>query len=210
MKVYIGPTSSWIGPDTMCYPLKYIGVSESMRDYISDKIPTGPFEWFDNTFRKRKIKIRIDRFDTYSMGSTLANIIYPMLIQLRNTTHSAPDVDDSDVPIQFRSDSSLPKDNVWDVDSNHFVRWDYVLDEMIFAFDSKLNDEWEEQFYSGYYDMVRSCINPKEQDEKKKLYEIIQGPAHTYKHDKTGYNKYNDRIENGFRLFGKYYSSLWD
>jgi hypothetical protein len=28
--------------------------------------------------------------------------------------------------------------------------------------------------------------------------------------DKEGYNKYRERINNGFRLFGKYYESLWD
>jgi hypothetical protein len=37
-----------------------------------------------------------------------------------------------------------------------------------------------------------------------------EGPNHTYKFDYDGYEKVAKRIENGFRLFGKYYQGLWD
>jgi hypothetical protein len=37
-----------------------------------------------------------------------------------------------------------------------------------------------------------------------------KGPNDTYKADYEGMKKVHDRMNNGFRLFGKYYRSLWD
>ena len=96
--------------------------------------------WVDSK-RSRKIKIKIDKYDTWSMDSTLAYIITPMLKQLKETKHGAPCVDDKDVPKELRSTSAPPKKNNWDVDANHFKRWDWVLDEMIWSFEQKLSDE---------------------------------------------------------------------
>jgi len=39
---------------------------------------------------------------------------------------------------------------------------------------------------------------------------MIEGPNHTEVHDKNGRKEYEKRIQNGFRLFGVYYQSLWD
>ena len=47
---------------------------------------------------ERTINVRIDDFDTWSMDHTLAPIILPMLIQLKETKHGSPKVDDADVP----------------------------------------------------------------------------------------------------------------
>lgn len=117
--------------------------------------------------------VKIDRHDTWSMDYTLAPIILPMLMQLKDTKHGAPFVDDEDVPESIQSINAEPKENEWDVDSNHFKRWDHVLDEMIFAFARKLKDDvWE-----------------LEENERQLTQE---------------------RMTNGFRLFGKYYENLWD
>ena len=40
--------------------------------------------------------------------------------------------------------------------------------------------------------------------------EMKHGPHHTFKIDWEARSKYQDRITNGFRLFGKYYENLWD
>jgi hypothetical protein len=37
-----------------------------------------------------------------------------------------------------------------------------------------------------------------------------KGSNHTYTVDNEGKKAYHDRITNGYRLFGKYYESLWD
>jgi hypothetical protein len=81
--------------------------------------------------------VKIDRYDTWSMDHTLADIILPMLKQLKTTKHGSPSVDDQDVPegLGLRSTEAGPKENEWDTDDNWFKRWDWVLDEMIFAFE---------------------------------------------------------------------------
>lgn len=92
---------------------------------------------------KKHKYVHIDYWDTWSMDITLAPIIHPMLIQLKKTQHGAPYTDDDDVPEELRSTSARPKENEWDTDEFHFERWDWILDEMIFAFDQKIKDEWE-------------------------------------------------------------------
>ena len=85
--------------------------------------------------------VKIDRYDTWSMDHTLADNILPMLKQLKESKHGAPYVDDEDVPEELKSTSATPKENEWDTDENHFKRWDYVLDEMIYAFSQYIHEE---------------------------------------------------------------------
>ena len=159
--------------------------------------------WIDSK-KKRTIKVHIDRWDTWSMDHTLAYIILPMLKQLKATKHGAPYVDPKECPpeLQPKKQTKKQKDNC-ETDSTHFARWDWVLDEMIFAFESKLDDSWEDQFESGEWDT-----------QWKKLedgnYQMVNGPNHTREYDWEGRKKYQERISNGFRLFGKYYENLWD
>lgn len=143
-----------------------------------------------NPNKERKVFIQIDPWDTWNMDTTLALIIVPMLKQLRiGKDGGAPNVDDEDVPENLRK-SSAPPVKDWETDDNHFKRWDWVLDEMIFAFESKLTD-WQDQFWNTPPVSTENDINP------------ILGC------DAAGINAYADRMENGFRLFGKYYSGLW-
>jgi hypothetical protein len=143
---------------------------------------------------QREISINIDPWDTYSMDHTLALIISPMLKQLREKTHGAPLVEDEDVPENLKSTSAPPKKNEWDTDANHFNRWDWVLSEMIFAFDNTIDDSWQDQFF------------PVIEDDDEESFQV---KALDFTVPKEYYD-YCDRIQNGFRLFGKYYSHLWD
>lgn len=165
-------------------------------------------QWIDS-MKERKIKVRIDRYDTWSMDNTLAHIALPMLKQLKETKHGAPFVDDKDVPKELRSTSAPPKKNEWDTDDNHFKRWDWVMDQMIFAFESELDDSWEDQFRTGENDL-RSRAIEWDENGKPKLYQMVDGPNHTAETDWDGMKAYQKRIDNGFRLFGKYYQALWD
>lgn len=150
------------------------------------RVKIGPYpkwRWYDNWLynclgkeKKQSIEVQIDPWDTWSMDHTLAYITLPMLKQLKKTKHGAPDVDDQDVPENLRKANADPKDNEWDVDSNLFKRWDYVLGEMIYSFDCKIN---KDEVYMRFND--RSKMEAEQQ-----------------------------RISNGFRLFGKYYEALWD
>ena len=81
------------------------------------------------------------------------------------------------------------------------------MDEMIFAHQSKLDDDWQSQFYTGVADYIHVEV-PSE--KYGKLYQMKEGPNHTQKIDWDGMKAYEERIQNGFRLFGKYYQGLWD
>jgi len=153
--------------------------------------------------------VKIDRYDTWSMDHTLADIILPMLKQLKETKHGSPFVDDEDVPEELKSTSAPAKENEYDTDANHFARWDYVLNEMIFAFEHKVDDTWEEKFRSGEIDK-KTVACQWDKNGKATMFEWIDGPNHTYKCDYEGIAEVQKRITNGFRLFGKYYENLWD
>jgi hypothetical protein len=161
--------------------------------------------WFDRL--KQKVSVRIDPWDTWSMDHTLAHIVLPMLKQLKETKHGGPYVYPEDVPTELRPTkkelTAYTKNG--ETDSKFFERWDWVMDEMIFAFESKHND-WEEQFQSGEHDIQWIKIT---EGKLKSHSEMVKGPNDTYKIDWIGRTAYQERITNGFRLFGKYYESLW-
>lgn len=158
--------------------------------------------------------VKIDKWDTWGADSTLSYIILPMLKQLHEHKHGAPNTDDEDVPVTLRSttkSAQKAKKNNWDTDGNHFRRWDWILNEMIWTFEQLHPDyDWEEQYWTGVSDHI--WVPSKEVDDKGKplTYEMKDGPKNTRKWDKIGYMKHNARIDNGTRLFGKYFRSLWD
>lgn len=158
--------------------------------------------------------VKIDRWDTWSLDHTLGRIALPMLKQLKETKHGAPLVDDEDVPEELKSTSAPPKKNEYDTDGNHFKRWDYVMDEMIFAFEHRLDDSWQDAFRSGEIDhkwVKTDKTYPNPVTGKEEItYQMVDGPNHTYKCDYDGMRVVEERIQNGFRLFGKYYQGLWD
>lgn len=137
MKVYIGPYTSWVGPYQIADLLRFVGVGEDTRHRIGERLAKTSLaklcEWAESK-RHRTIKVRIDPYDTWSMDSTLSLIILPMLVQLAADKHGAPYTEDADAPEHLRSTSAPPKENEWDTDANHFLRWDWIMGEMIFAF----------------------------------------------------------------------------
>ena len=143
--------------------------------------------------------VKIDRWDTWSMDHTLSYIILPMLKQLNETKHGAPYTEDEDVPEYLRSHMAQPKENEWDTDSLHFMRWDWILAEMIWAFEQELKDDDEHQFFDD-----SECGDEKFPWDKDGQY------LSKIKVDNEGLEAHQKRKANGFKLFGKYYQNLWD
>lgn len=219
MKVYIGPYRSdflrisihygymnWkYGRDWQDSTTKF----EMFLEKTEDKL-----QWLANKTinkllkrRKRKISVRIDPTDTWSMDTTLAYVILPMLKQIASTKHGAPDIADEDVPDELKSTVAEPKENEWDIDSNHFKRWDWVLGEMIYAFECEVDPNWDEQYHTGKHDLIAET---EIDEDGKKIFAMRRGPNHTHVFDMETYKKDWARRANGTRLFGKYYNSLWD
>lgn len=160
--------------------------------------------WIDSK-RKRTEVVRIDRYDTWNMAETLALIILPMLKQLHETKHGSPFVEDEDVPegLGLRSTDAPPVDE-YDSDDNIHKRWDWVMEEMIWAFEQINDDDNDRQFFSGESDIYFERVEGKNYSEMKR------GPKDTMVYDKEGHRKHEERIQNGLRLFAKYYRGLWD
>ena len=179
--------------------------------------------WFYNNtinyivkHRKRKISVRIDREDTWSMDHTLAYIILPMLKQLKATKHGSPYVEPEDVPEHMRLteretavfdhgsyDKTLnATDEEIDAASEKFhAQWVWVLDQMIWSFEQEIDIK------AGY-----CYYDPYEPGE------IVEGDSLFSEEDRLKMGKFNpekcktfnERKQLGFTLFGKYYQGLWD
>ena len=147
--------------------------------------------------------VKLDRWDTWSFDHTLADIILPGLKQLKKDKHGAPFTEDDDVPEYLRSYMAQPKENEWDTDSLHFMRWDWILDEMIWAFEQKVDNNSDSQFFD------HSAYKDDKKGTDTWLDDMTKGASKT-KYDKEGHQAWQTRKANGFRLFGKYYENLWD
>jgi hypothetical protein len=204
MRIKIGKYKNWFGPyqvaELLCFWAKETVVYEcgfkSKPDYV-DKF--GEFlsntwlykvlVWIDEK-KKRTVKVHIDKWDTWNMDHTLALIILPMLEQLRETKHGSPYVDDEDVPEYLRKGNEdqltfefYNRGLTVDEDIIH-KRWEWVLNEMIWAFKEHLDDNADEKFFNN--------------------------DTHKSKYDHDAWTSWNEKKQNGFRLFGKYYTGLWD
>ena len=227
MKVHIGPYSSDLIPvrrwEISYTTLRHKTLYREEEDYdrldkvvywLLDKIEdlVRPINRWSNN-RKRKVKIKIDNYDVWSADHTLAMIIHPVLVKLGEVKHGSPNVDDKDVPKHLKSTSAPPKENEWDVDDNHHKRWEWVLAEMIWAFEQMLHDDCNTWQFHHNSDQLEMITKPLE--DNPKLYSIDfnhqkdpNKPA--YWVDNKGKEAHMKRVNNGLRLFAKYYHSLWD
>ena len=92
--------------------------------------------------RKRTVKVKIDKWDTWNMDTTLSIIILPMLKQLQATKHGSPTVEFEDVPEHMRTTETEDWDDQLTFDfynqtdlhgwnkrgSDIHDRWNWVLD----------------------------------------------------------------------------------
>jgi len=203
MKVNIGPYKSHITTHRIkCDYLEWAYGDDWFKvkpeDYIwNDRVVSGILDFIDyclkpiNKFRNRKIKIKYQNYDTWSLDHTLALIILPGLKQLKATNHGYASVDYSDLPHDWLKDASGED------------QWEWVMEEMIWAFEEIANDcPGAEAFYSGEVDIQWA--------DNGGYSTMEHGPKHTFNVDFEGRKKYDSRIERGTTLFGKYYRSLWD
>ena len=194
MRVNIGPYTSWIGPYTisnavffwvdkraMDWDDEYLKrwdaqACEKFGDWLASTWISKFCNWIDSK-RNRKVKVRIDPYDTWSMDHTLALIIHPMLLQLKATNHGYFSSDPEDAPSIGKGDET----DYGHSDTLTLDRYNWIMDEMIWAFAQLVDTESEFQFY-----------------DEKTGWDLEASKAH------------HDRISNGLRLFGKYYRGLWD
>jgi hypothetical protein len=209
--------SHWISPYTILekvYFWREIDYDEPRIKQLSNWL--SPFcegvQWFLDRIHPRFEYVKIDHYDTWSMDHTLATVILPMLKQLKATKHGSAMVDDEDVPPHLqsagykKSKKKTPRaggrtisPDVHAIDSENddtiHERWDWVLSEEIWAFEQMLDDEkgegkfWDHSECRGL-PWADDYVSPK--------------------CDWDGLKAHQERMQNGFRLFGKYYLCHWD
>ena len=164
------------------------------------KIDIGPYRrksWFS---RKRKVKIKYHDYDTWCLDYTLALIIVPGLKQLKATNHGYGHVDDEDLPTVCLKDASGEE------------RWEWVMDEMIWAFEQHGEEDDTAQYYHNR-DQLEMVFTPLEDGRPAGTlgFSHQKDPNKPpYFRDVDGLKKHEERKANGRRLFAKYYDSLWD
>lgn len=217
MKVYLSPYTTWFGPyqiaELLCFwvrPIKDEFGIECKPEWVhnfgtwlaEDKNGNNSrlsqfCDWVQSQ-KKRIEYVSIDNYDVWGMDHTLALIIHPMLLKLKTQKHGYGLIDNKDVPKELRSTAPGARTgikNKWDWDNYAEARYSWMLDELIWTFKQLADDDNESQFY----DHTESSKEPDFNLSIRKL-----------KVDRAGLEAHNKRIENGLRLFGKYFRTLWD
>lgn len=171
---------------------------------------TRPFNRWSNN-RQRCIKVHIDSYDVWNADHSLALVIYPTLVKLKEQKQGAPYVDLADVPKHLRP-SDEPNDDNGYVDSSHFDRWNWVLDEMIWAFEQCAKDDKGDDQFHHNLDQLDVTFEPvKGSKLSQAKFNYQKDPTKPkYWVDTEAKKLHNDRISNGLMLFAKYYFNLWD
>ena len=164
----------------------------------------------------RHISVEIERHDTFSMDHTLAYIILPLLIQLKETKMGVPhefaDVGGADYEQQDSFDFYKETHNeCFDISCE---RWNDILDKMIWSFQQLVEDDYEEKYRHGKseFDWVKTDktfpnpISGKVED----TYQMVDKNPEEHWTDYEGMRKHEERIQEGLDLFGKYFRNLWD
>jgi hypothetical protein len=166
---------------------------------------------------KRRIDIQIDPFDTWSLDHTIASIILPALIQLKNTKHGVPSGFTDRIGGDF--DNNLVFDFIKEDDTEVFNQlcdsWDDVLDKMIWSFlQLSIEDDYDSKYHHGKMetDWVESDYTYTDPITGKieKTYQMVDKNPEEHWYDQIGNQEHEKRIQEGLDLFGKHFRDLWD
>lgn len=211
MKVKIGPHTNWWGPYQIAQLLRHVGVNDD-RCHEYGKWLAGTWvntvcEWIHSK-KKRTVKIKIDRYDTWNMDGTLALIILPMLKQLKETKHGSP----GGMPAfaQTSNSAQLSFDFYEDGDEEAWNeghrQWGVILDEMIWTFEQLQPDcNWEDQYWITHPELDFDDYPEDEGKESIPVRWKVEGEC-----DRDARAKHEQRIADGLKLFGSHFMNLWD
>lgn len=149
------------------------------------KVNIGPYLEED---KKRKVKIKVHGYDSWSADSTLAMIIAPVLKELRDQPYGYPS--------QFEQEDD-------ETGEKGTAAWVEVIDKMIWAFE-QCNINYVDDYCTGDHDRY---FKPCEDNPEYSTWE--KGPNHTFKMDMQGIAAHEEKMQEGFDLFAKYYRNLW-
>lgn len=139
----------------------------------------------------RKIDVKLDKYDTWSIPWTLSQMLVPMLKQLKEAAHSYGGVDKEDCPAELRS--------TYDEHGYSKSAYDWLLDELTWTFSEVASDMENEPH------IFEDRVYIEGEDFGEHINSLVVIPE-----KKIEYEAYHKRIANGWRLFGRYGMGLWD
>lgn len=132
MKVYISPF--YINFDSTTIARKILFWNNNLDTIFAvsafiDKYFGTIVDKIDKKLPSELVYVKIDDKDMWNLDETLRQVIRPALLKLREKKFGSPSVDNEDVPENLwnHSDDPLKDETVHE-------RWDWVLNEMIYAF----------------------------------------------------------------------------
>ena len=211
MKVVIGPYRNWIGPyqiadaiffwqDKYSATCKWASRAHKLGDWLAlDKNGDPSYlarfcEWVHSK-KKRKVDIRLDKYDSWGADTTIALITLPILKQLKTTKHGSGFIEDVDVPEHLRSTSAPFKEDTNDHDDNFHKRYEWFLNEVIWVLSCVASDDDTDKYYDHGVPV-----------KGESLMESIG----RIKVDREGLEAHIARKQHALMMFGKYFETLWD
>lgn len=180
MKVHIGPYVNWVGPYQIAEKILF------WKDKYKDDVVHDFGKWLATTSsgddswltkfcqwihskKKRKVEIKVHKYDTWDVDSTLSPIIFAVLTEFAKEVPSTAMVDKADVPESLHSTYGEYSENDGGMSAafSHEA-WLYVLNEMIYAFDP----EWDNKYGFGSDGYTRASYeeNAKRQQKGYELF----------------------------------------
>ena len=166
--------------------------------------------------KPQKVVVEIERHDTWNMGHTLALIIYPMLLKLKEEKQGIPgefaDAGGENY-VDQKSFEFYEESHDWAFQEK-CKEWDVVLDKMIWSFEQLIDDDWESKYHHGkheteWVECEKTMLNPVT-GKMEKMYQMKDKNPDGHWYDAEGHRLHQERMQEGFELFGKYYQNLWD
>ena len=147
------------------------------------KVYIGPYSDSDD----RHEEVILHNYDTWSMDHTLALIALPMLKQLKDIKHGVPIIDYEDMPPHLQ-----------------YIPRAYDSRAIYDMFDQMQQPEWDDLHENEFQRQVK-CWDWMMDEMIWAMEQVIDEDI-----DRITDTKYQDRMANALKLFGKYYRSLWD
>lgn len=144
--------------------------------------------------RMKGKKVIFNYRDTWDLSETLRPIIAAGLRKFLEVKANPKHSDWFGVPMRL---------DVARIDASEDVvkEWDDVLNKMLFAFESREPDMSD-------YDFTLDFV-PKEDDELRGSMLVVKGKQSEYDRYREDVDEYHIKRQEGYELFGKYFSSLW-
>lgn len=228
MKVNIGKYVEWIGPYQIAEKLMFWedkydeNYNTNMKVHNFGTWLAGGEDhdswlmkvcnWYHNK-KKRKVKIHIDDYDHWNAHNTASMILLPLFKKLKQHKHGSGFIADEDVPAWIRSDSPKAWTAISESDrqngySDNFLheRYNWVLNEILWALEQDQPEcDWEDKYWKIQPVMDLSKHPEDEGKASVPLRWKVEGEC-----DWEGRKAHQKRIDNGFRLMGKYWETFWD